>query len=1216
MAIDGPRNNGLPRTLPQQPSAPKPAPPPPPPPPPAPKPAPRDRSSFEPRPQARTGPSLGTAVANAAAAAKAATAAKAAATATAASAAPQRNVVAGPPAPATAAAPAAPEYTQAQADKDASALREAMDGGMTGWGTDEDKIFKTLEGKTPGQIAMIRQSYQDHYGKNLDAKIRDELGGSDLQRAEGLLQGNGAKSDAVNLQSEMDSVFGSNEDMLKILEKRSPAERHAIAQQFADMNGGTPAGQKPEDVLLARLGREMDGAQLERARSMLGAGQASTPAEANALETRALKAGLEEDMAGWGTDEGRIFERLERATPEQRAVLAQDEGLKAKLKDELSTEEYDRAVGLMQGNPAQADAARLREAMGGFFGADESGVRDILQGKMPDELAAIQAEYQRQTGQSLESQIQGWDRGDRDVTLRLLNPPAANDTQGQAEATAERLHLAMDGMGTDEDAIRSALSGKSKTELDTIAAAYQQKYGKDLRAELDGELDGRDELELLKQDYDLGAIDPNDPNGAQERVRRLREVQANESGFGVNLLDGIQHLTKGESDNDILNRNLDRADTAIQAGDTQRANTLTGYATEDVKALQSAKDSLAETTATVAVVAATTVAVVATGGAATPLAIAGYATVGATTRAATYAAIQGDAAGAQDLSRQALIGAVEGGTAVIPIGKGASAVTGGTRAAATTATEAVARTAVRETAEGTVRTAIKQGVKEGAVGGAAGGAMDAATQSETWKDGALTGMGRVATRAVTDGTVGAVTGGIVSGGLAKGGELLKPREIPVLRNPDLPGNTTKVRYDNGQVRIEAGPHATPADIAAHQETARLLQKYEGPTGQIRQLKDRVQQALTKTPGYGTQGFESKLEVQKLKNILGGLEAAQQRIDDSIASMSGKPTAATVAERAALQRDIANVEFQIDFHAKRLDSLAPGSGSVAMHGTPTTTTPDWPGVGTTVNTQRAVSPPPLAGMTPAENAKITSPRTSAESRVDHRNRVNEGYREYAQRTYDPKTRTQEELLQDIKNRPYTRTDSAGVDVTEAQQYARVRAQIAEEEMLRRGIVREQQLTAAFPNGPTVDVAANDLAHGSAHNAHTMDRHGAQLPYSSAGQPPGTRSIESRVTTGDGWGGVETNSFQWNSDAQMNATINQYIQDNWPSIKDKLMLQGFADEVNIPAPPGTTVGRGFTAGVDSAGNPTAIPANATTYNIKLRLVDGVPPQVVVLTAFPGP
>ncbi|RKH51723.1 hypothetical protein D7Y23_09415, partial [Corallococcus sp. AB050B] len=1176
-------------------------------------------SSFE-RTQARTGPSLGEAAATAAAAAKAATAAKSAATATAttaASVAPQRNTVIGPPAPAP--APAAPEYTQAQADKDASALREAMDGGMTGWGTDEDKLFRTLEGKTPAQIAMIRQSYQDHYGKNLDAKIRDELGGSDLQRAEGLLQGNGAKSDAVNLQSEMDSVFGSNEDMLKILEKRSPAERHAIAQQYADMNGGVPAGQKPEDVLLARLGREMDGAQLDRARSMLGAGQASTPAEANALETRALKAGLEEDMAGWGTDEGRIFERLEKATPEQRAVLAQDEGLKAKLKDELSTEEYDRAIGLMQGNSAQADAARLREAMGGFFGADESGVRDILQGKQPDEVNAIKAEYQRQTGQSLDTQVRGWSGGDRDVTLRMLNPPAANDAAGQAEASAERLFLAMDGMGTDEDAIRAELGGKSKAQLDDIAAAYQDKYGKDLRAELDGELDGRDELELLKQDYDLGAIDPNDPNAARERVRRLREVQQNESGFGVNLLDGIQHLTKGESDNDILNRNLGRADQAIATGDTQRANTLTGYATDDLKALQASKDSLAETTATVAVVAATTVAVVATGGAATPLAIAGYATVGATTRAVTYAAIQGDAAGAQDLSRQALIGAVEGGTAVIPIGKGATAVTGGTRAAATTATEAAARTALRETTEGTVRTAIKQGVKEGAFGGAAGGAVDAATQSETWKDGALTGLGRVGTRAVTDGTVGAVTGGVVSGGLAKGGELLRPREIPVLRNPDLPGSTTKVRYDNGQVRIEAGPTASAADIAAHQETARLLQKYEGPTGQIRQLKDRVQQALTKTPGYGTQGFESKLEVQKLKNILGGLEAAQKRIDDSIASMSGKPTAATVAERAALQRDIANVEFQIDFHAKRLDSLAPGSGSVAMHGTPTTTTPDWPGVGDSVNTQLAVSPPAKGPMSPAEHAAINDVRAPTETKAQFKARQAEGHRAYAERTYDPTTRTQAQLNRDLDPSPFTQVDpSTGNKVpVETQQYAKARAQIAEQEMLRRAIVREQQLTEAFPNGPTLDVAANDVAHGSAHNAHTLDRHGAQLPYTSAGQPPGTRTIESRVTTGDGWGSVETNSFQWNSDAQMDATINQYVKDNWSSIKDKLMMQGYADELNIPAPPGTTVGRGFTQVKDPVtGAVRAAPANATTYNIKLRLVDGVPPQVVVLTAFPGP
>ncbi|RKH89752.1 hypothetical protein D7Y21_09135, partial [Corallococcus sp. AB045] len=1126
-----------------------------------------------------------------------------------------------PPAPAPQApAPAAPSYTQAQADKDASALREAMDGGMTGWGTDEDKIFSTLEGKTPEQIAMIRQSYQDHYGKNLDEKIRDELGGSDLRRAEGLLQGNGAKSDAVNLQSEMDGLFGSNEDMLKILEKRSPAERHAIAQQYADMNGGTPAGQKPEDVLLARMGREMDGAQLERARSMLNAGQASTPAEATALETQALKAGLEEDMAGWGTDEGRIFERLERATPEQRAILAQDEGLKAKLKDELSTEEYDRAVGLMQDNPAQADAARLREALGGFFGADESGVRDILQGKTPDQINAIKAEYQKQTGQSLDAQVRTWDGGDRDVTLRMLNPPAADDAKGQAEASAERLFLAMDGMGTDEDAIRSELGGKSKAELDSIAAAYQQKYGKDLRAELDGELDGRDELELLKQDYDLGAIDPNDPNAAQERVRRLREVQANESGFGVNLLDGIQHLTKGESDNDILNRNLGRADQAIATGDTQRANTLTGYATEDVKALQSAKDSLAETTATVAVVAATTAAVIATGGAATPLAVAGYAALGATTRAVTYAAIQGDAAGAQDLSRQALIGAVEGGTAVIPVGKGASLASGGTRVAATQATEAAVRTTVRETAEGTVRTAIKQGIKEGAYGGAAGGAMDAATQSETWKDGALTGVGRVATRAVTDGTVGAVTGGVVSGGMAKGADMLKPREIPVIHNPDLPGNTTKVRYDNGQVRIEAGPHATPADIAAHQETARLLQKYEGPTGQIRQLKDRVQQALTSTPGYGTQGFESKLEVQKLKNILGGLEAAQKRIDDSIAGMSGKPTAATVAERAALQRDIANVEFQIEFHAKRLDSLAPGVGSVAMHGTPAATTPDWAGVGTSVNRVAPKSPPPLSPMSPEEYAAITTSKAPTETKVEYRNRVNQGYSDYVKRTYDPKTRTQEQLNHDAKPAPYTRTDSAGVKVTEAQQYARLRAQMAEDEVMRRVLVRKQQLTEVFPNGPTVDVAANDLAHGTAHNAHTLDRHGASVPHSISDAPPGTRTIESRVTTGDGWGGsgsVETRSFKWDSDAQMNETINQYIKDNWSTIQEELARRGYFDKVDIPAPAGTTVGKGFVQGKNPVTNAnTAIPTDATTFTLKLRMVDGVPPQVVVLTAFPGP
>ncbi|HZI11291.1 MAG TPA: XopAJ/AvrRxo1 family type III secretion system effector zeta toxin [Myxococcus sp.] len=699
----------------------------------------------------------------------------------AAPAAPQAPV-----APQAPAAPQRPPYTQAQAAKDAAALHDAMEGGVTGWGTDEDKVFKTLEGKTPDEVNKLRQAYKDHYRKDLDATVRKELGGDDLKRAEALLKGNAARNDAVVIQSEMGSLFGSSEKALKTLEGKTPAERHAIAQQYADLNGGTKPGQTPEDFMLSKLTPGLNAEQAARARNLLGASQARTPQQAATLEVEALKAGLKRDMDGLGTDEDRIFERLEKATPEQRKAIAQDKALVDRLKGELGTEDFNRAMGLIQGTPGQADAARVTQAMNGFFGADEKGVREVLQGKTPDELKAIKAEYARQNdGRSLEADVRKWGGADADVTLRLLNPPAAGDKKAQAEAAAERLHLAMDGLGTDEAAIREVLKGKSKTDIDAIAAAYSDKYKKDLRATIDGELDGRDELEILKQDFDLGAVDPGAPNAAAETARRLREVQQNESGFGTWVLDKAQRTIKGgESDNDRLDRTLGETEQAVKSGNTERANTVVNYATEDVKSLQSSKDSLADGAASAAVVVTTTAAVIATGGAATPLAIAGYAALGAATRTGTYYALQGDAAGAQELGRQALIGAAEGGTAVIPVGKGGTAAVAGT-------------TALRETAQTSIKAATLQGIKEGAVGGAVGGAVDAATRSETWENGVVSGLGQVGFRAVVDGTVGAATGGVAGAGTAAAGQVF--RKATGASGFEVKGDSVRFTASNGRV---------------------------------------------------------------------------------------------------------------------------------------------------------------------------------------------------------------------------------------------------------------------------------------------------------------------------------------------------------------------------------------------------------------------------------
>ncbi|QRK09874.1 hypothetical protein JQX13_07135 [Archangium violaceum] len=154
------------------------------------------------------------------------------------------------------------------------------------------------------------------------------------------------------------------------------------------------------------------------------------------------------------------------------------------------------------------------------------------------------------------------------------------------------------------------------------------------------------------------------------------------------------------------------------------------------------------------------------------------------------------------------------------------------------------------------------------------------------------------------------------------------RPVPVERNPELPGRTTLVRYNDGKVRIEAGPDATDADIQAHMETARILQRYEGAVGKVRQLIDKVKQAITGMPGYGSQGFESRLEVKKLSNILKSLETTQAQLNASITGVTGNPTPATAEQRADLERQIASVEGQLRTHEAQINSLSSGRGYVA------------------------------------------------------------------------------------------------------------------------------------------------------------------------------------------------------------------------------------------------------------------------------------------------
>ena len=568
-----------------------------------------------------------------------------------------------------------PGYTREQAAKDATELYRATKGGLTGWGTDEDAIFRTLDKRSPADIALIRQSFKEHYNLDLDTTLRKELSGDDLTRANSILSGNKGNAGAAAIQQQV-GWFGDKDAILKTLQQASPSERQSIARSFQQMYGKDHRDIKassPEEFMRKALEPGLNDAQKAQLGSLLATTSATAPAQVAQLEASAARSKVHDSLQGFfGADSQKVFDTIKDLPPEQKKILLADTALQAEMQKKLSKEDYTRARGMLEGNTAASSAAQIHSATQGWFGSDKGAIIDVLKNTKPEELPALKAEFQKQTGRSLESEVRSWGGNDAAVGLRYLNPPAANDKAGQARADAERLHRAMDGMGTDEAALREVLGNKSKAQINDITAAYRDLYKKDLRSDLTSELGGRDKFEIVDQMYDLGAVDMSAPDAAQQQVARLRAQQQFEQSGGLGIIDTLQTVTKGESDSARLERNLDAAETAIASGNTDAANRRVGYSTDDVKDVQESKDSAADMASTAAVVVVTTAAVVATGGAATPLAVAGYAALGAGTRMATQAYFKGDSLGTDGLMQQGALGAVEGATAVIPLPKGMS----------------------------------------------------------------------------------------------------------------------------------------------------------------------------------------------------------------------------------------------------------------------------------------------------------------------------------------------------------------------------------------------------------------------------------------------------------------------------------------------------------------------------------------------------------------
>ena len=217
-----------------------------------------------------------------------------------------------------------------------------------------------------------------------------------------------------------------------------------------------------------------------------------------------------------------------------------------------------------------------------------------------------------------------------------------------------------------------------------------------------------------------------------------------------------------------------------------------------------------------------------------------------------------------------------------------------------------------------------------------------------------------------------------------------------------------------------------------------------------------------------------------------------------------------------------------------------------------------------------------------------------------------------RPYDPTSRSDAELLldQDPTPRPGETPDSAARRVRLATEEIELRRQLS----IIEGLGEEPR---------EVDVRADDGTHRG-RGAHTVDRHGAdiplEMPRDAAGNrlpvPTGVKTIEGRIFGDTGWGRAENNSFRWKSDGIMNRTVNEFIRANWTRIKEALAERGEHSE-NFNAE-GGAVGEGFFDPNQTLPGPRpteAVFMETSLVRITIRLIPGPPPDFFIVTTFPN-
>ena len=298
-------------------------------------------------------------------------------------------------------------------EKDCEILHRAMHGA----GTDENAIINLICSRTTLERAEIRKKYVACYGKDLIARIKEELSGHFEDAVIGLFMAP-AEFDAYCLYKAMKGI-GTNEGVLiEILGTRNPVEINMIKQEFQKAYGkplekwiSSETSGNVKKLLIGLL-------QCNRSMNMTPNPQ-MCQADAQAL----YQAG----EGRWGTDEStfvRIF--TQRSAAEMSMINSCYQQLRGKslhqaIDKEFSGDTKQLLHTILEGleDPAGYFARRIRESVQGI-GTNDSRLVRVIVSRCEVDMPRIKQAYQRLYGRDLVMDVRSDTSGDYRRILSYL----------------------------------------------------------------------------------------------------------------------------------------------------------------------------------------------------------------------------------------------------------------------------------------------------------------------------------------------------------------------------------------------------------------------------------------------------------------------------------------------------------------------------------------------------------------------------------------------------------------------------------------------------------------------------------------------------------------------------------------------------------------------------------------------------------------------------